>query len=43
VAISYLAQALDLEPNYRDMVHQEADFDPIRHHPNFLALTEVIV
>jgi tetratricopeptide (TPR) repeat protein len=43
VAISYLAQALDLEPDYREMVHQETDFDPIRHHPHFLALTEVIV
>jgi tetratricopeptide (TPR) repeat protein len=43
VAISYLAQALDLEPNYRDMIQRETDFDPIRRHPHFQALTEVIV
>lgn len=43
VAISYLARALDLEPNYRELVHLESDFDPIRHHPHFQALTEVIV
>ena len=43
VAISYLGQALDLEPNYRDTLQDEADFDPIRNHPHFQALTVVIV
>ena len=43
VAISYLVRALDLEPNYRDMLADEADFDPIRQHPHFQALTVVIV
>ena len=33
----------DLEPEYRDNVLREADFDPIRNHPHFLALTSVIV
>ena len=32
-----------LEPQYRDRVHSESDFDPIRRHPHFQALTEVIV
>ncbi len=43
VAISYLSQALDLEPNYRDMLPDESDFDPIRRHPLFQALSTVIV
>lgn len=43
IAVAYLAQALDLEPDYRDMVHTESDFDPIRNHPYFQALTAVIV
>ncbi|HUE70030.1 MAG TPA: hypothetical protein VMP01_04005 [Pirellulaceae bacterium] len=43
VAISYLIQALDLEPNYRDMLQDESDFDPIRRHPHFQALSAVIV
>ena len=43
VAISYLTQAIDLEPNYRDTLQDEADFDPIRGHPHFQALSAVIV
>ena len=43
LAVTYLAQAFDLEPEYRDLVPQEADFDPIRNHPHFQALTAVIV
>jgi hypothetical protein len=41
--VTYLAQAFDLEPEYRDLVPQEPDFDPIRNHPHFQALTAVIV
>lgn len=37
-AVRYLHQAFDLEPNYRDLVLLEADFDPIRQHPQFQSL-----
>lgn len=43
LAVAYLSQAFDLEPEYRDHVSREADFDPIRTHPHFQALTTVIV
>jgi tetratricopeptide (TPR) repeat protein len=43
LAVAYLAQAFDLEPEYRDLVPREQDFDPIRNHPHFQALTSVIV
>ena len=43
LAVTYLSQAFDLEPEYRDLVGRERDFDPIREHPHFLALTSVIV
>jgi len=43
LAVAYLSQAFDLEPEYRDLVPQEPDFEPIRHHPHFQALTAVIV
>lgn len=42
-AIKYLAQAFELEPEYRQFVHDEADFDPIRDNPEFQALIGVIV
>ncbi len=43
LAVRYLAAAFDIEPNYRDLVGDEQDFDFIRNHPEFLALTTVIV
>ncbi len=43
LAVTFLTQAFELEPNYRDHVHGERDFDPIRNHPHFQALTVVIV
>lgn len=43
LAVTYLAQAFDLEPDYRDLVPKERDFDPVRNHPHFQALTSVIV
>jgi len=43
LAVAYLAQAFEIDPNYRDRVGLERDFDPIRNHPQFLALTTVIV
>jgi len=43
LALVYLAQAFDLKPDYREMVANEPDFDPVRNHPEFVALTSVIV
>lgn len=42
-AVTYLSQAFELDPNYRDLVAAESDFNPIRKHPHFQALTSVIV
>lgn len=42
-AVHYLRIAFDLDPDFRDLVDAEPDFDPIRQHPGFLALKEVIV
>ena len=42
-AISYLTRALELDPDYRDALSSEADFDPIRSHPHFQSLLSVIV
>jgi tetratricopeptide (TPR) repeat protein len=43
LALAYLAQALDLDPSYRDLIARESDFDPIRDDPGFRDLTSVIV
>lgn len=43
MAVAYLARAFDIDGAYRDLVGRESDFDPIRRHPDFLALTSVIV
>ena len=43
LALAYLSRAFDLDPNYRDLVAEEGDFDPIRSHPDFQSLTSVIV
>ena len=43
LSVAYLARAFDIDANYRDIVDSEIDFDPIRNHPDFLALTTVIV
>lgn len=42
-ALEYLGRAISLEPRYRDLVGEEADFDPIRSDPDFQALTGIIV
>jgi tetratricopeptide (TPR) repeat protein len=42
-ALDYLSQAFEIDPNYRDMVHDEADFDLLRNDADFQALTSVIV
>ena len=43
LAIVHLAAAIESDPTYRDLVHDEPDFDPLRSDPNFLAITSVIV
>jgi tetratricopeptide (TPR) repeat protein len=43
LALVHLAQAFELEPEYREMVATEPDFDPVRNHPEFVSLTSVIV
>ncbi len=42
-AIQYLTQAFELDPNYRDMVAAEPDFDPIREDPEFQSMLSVSV
>lgn len=42
-AIDALSRALAIQPDYRDMIAAEHDFDPIRNDPEFQALTSIIV
>lgn len=42
-ALRCLAKAIELDPRYRDLVHEESDFDPLRDDPDFQSLTSVIV
>jgi Flp pilus assembly protein TadD len=39
-SLAYLEQALSLDPNYRRLIDQETDFDPIRSDPDFQAICE---
>ena len=39
LALRYLAKALDLDCNYRDLVPGEPDFDTLRNDPQFRQLT----
>lgn len=39
IALLYLTTAFEIDSSYRDLVADEADFDPIREDPEFLALT----
>ena len=43
LALSHLREAFELEPDYREMVAREPDFDAVRNHPEFVELTSVIV
>lgn len=43
LTLAYLSQAIELDPDYRDRVSDEPDFDPVRNHPEFVALTSVVV
>ncbi len=42
-AIANLMRAIELKPDFRDMVGSESDFDPIRSDPEFQAITSIIV
>jgi hypothetical protein len=33
---------LDLNPDLRELIAKEPDFDPIRRHPEFLAVTNLV-
>lgn len=41
LALEYLSHALEMDANFRDMVLDEPDFQPLRHDPEFLQLTSV--
>lgn len=43
LAVEYLSRAFDIDPNFRDLVPSESDFESIRNHPQFMALTSVVV
>jgi len=43
LAVAYLASSFDIDSSYRDLVAAEPDFDTVRNHPDFLALTSVVV
>lgn len=38
-ALEYLARAFAMDDSYREKVHDEPDFDPLRSDPDFQALT----
>jgi tetratricopeptide (TPR) repeat protein len=42
-SLAHLAEALAIDPNFRDLIDDEHDFDSIRSDPEFLALTSIIV
>jgi Flp pilus assembly protein TadD len=42
-ALGHLSLALSLDPEYRRLIDEERDFDPIRADPDFQALTSIIV
>lgn len=42
-ALSYLGRALTQDARFREMIADEADFDPLRDDPDFQALTSVAV
>lgn len=42
-SLRHLSRALTLDPALRDLLDDEADFDPIRMDPGFVALTSLVV
>lgn len=41
-ALHHLSRALEIDANFRDMIPDEADFNPLRQDPEFIALTSAI-
>ena len=41
--IYYLSMAFDIDSNYRDLIVDECDFDPVRSDPEFQSLISVVV
>jgi Flp pilus assembly protein TadD len=37
-ALRYLSQTLSIDPDYRQLIDEEPDFNPIRHDPDFQSL-----
>ncbi|MBS0209067.1 MAG: tetratricopeptide repeat protein [Planctomycetes bacterium] len=42
-ALSCLQRAIEMQPDYRDAIGDERDFDPLRADPDFQALMTIIV
>lgn len=42
-ALTYLSRAIAMDPEFRERIHDEPDFDPIRSDPEFRSLSEIIV
>ncbi|MBN2296194.1 MAG: hypothetical protein JXM70_27435 [Pirellulales bacterium] len=42
-ALFHLGEALAIDPEYRDLIEKEKDFDSIRSDPEFLQLVKIIV
>lgn len=42
-AVRCLTHAFELDPEYRDRVASESDFDPIRNHPEFQSLVSSVI
>ena len=42
-ALEHLSRALALDSQYRYLIDDESDFDPLRNDPDFQALTSAIV
>jgi tetratricopeptide (TPR) repeat protein len=42
LAVFHLTAALDLNPDLRELIAKEPDFDPIRRHPEFMAATNLV-
>ena len=42
-ALQFLTQALEMDPDYRELTNGEPDFDPIREDAEFQLLTSTVV
>jgi tetratricopeptide (TPR) repeat protein len=41
--LSHLREALEIDPDYRQAIADESDFDPYRHDPDFITLSSEIL